>query len=138
MRRLATLALLGSFIACAHRGVTIPDSTDVRWKPIASTPGAFRLDVRGAPDQEGAFLYLLKLTASTEVPVHRHSVVLRATLRRGAQTIVLEPVGLPARTIVLRPGDVFEIPAGVLHRESFVGASVVALSGVGPVKTERP
>lgn len=138
MRRLATLALLGSLLACAHRGVPIPDATDVRWKPIASTPGAFRLDVNGAPDREGAFVYLLKLTASTDVPVHRHSAMLRATLRSGSQIIVLEPVGAPPRTITLRPGDVFEIPSGVLHRESFVGASVVELSGVGPLKTDRP
>ena len=110
MCRFVTLAVLGSTLACAHRGVTIPDATDARWKPIAST----------------------------EVPVHRHSAALRARLRSGSQTIVLEPTGAPPRTITLRPGDVFEIPAGVLHRESFVGASVVELSGVGPVKTERP
>ncbi len=125
-------------MACAHRGVPIPDATDTRWKPIASTPGAFRLDVRGAPDREGAFVYLLKLSTSTDVPVHRHSVALRAMLRSGSQTIVLEQVGMPSRTITLHPGDVFEIPPGVLHRESFVGASVVELSGIGPVKTERP
>jgi mannose-6-phosphate isomerase-like protein (cupin superfamily) len=138
MRRLATFVLLGSLIACAHRGVPIPVASDARWKPIASTPGAFRLDVSGAPDRDGAFVYLLKLSASTDVPVHRHSVALRALLRSGSQTIVLVPVGMPSRTITLRPGEAFEIPAGVLHRESFVGASVVELSGIGPVKTERP
>ena len=138
MRRFVTLAVLGSILACAHRGVAIPDATDARWKPIASTPGAFRLDVTGAPDREGAFVYLLKLSVSTDVPVHRHSAALRASLRSGSQTIVLEPTAAPPRTITLRPGDVFEIPAGVLHRESFVGASVVELSGVGPVKTDRP
>lgn len=138
MRRLAFLTLLVSFIACAHRGVPIPAASNARWKPIASTPGAFRLDVSGAPDRDGAFVYLLKLSASTDVPVHRHSVALRAKLRSGSQTIVLEPAGLPSRTITLRPGDDFEIPAGVLHRESFTGASIVELSGVGPVKTERP
>ena len=138
MRRFATLILLGSLSACANRGLPIPETAAARWKPIASTPGAFRLDVNGAPDRAGAFLYLLKLTASTEVPLHRHSVELRARLRTGAQTIVLEPLGARARTIRLRPGDAFAIPAGVLHRESFTGASVVELSGVGPVKTERP
>lgn len=138
MRQLVTYTLLASVLACAHRGVPIPDATDARWKSIASTPGAFRLDVRGAPDREGAFVYLLKLSVTTDVPVHRHSAVLRATLRRGSQTIVLEESGGPSRTVTLRPGDAFEIPAGVLHGESFVAASIVELTGVGPVKTERP
>ena len=73
--------------------------------PIASTPGAFRLDVRGAPDRDGAFVYLLKLTASTDVPVHRHSVVLRAALPANASAAPPSSAASVAGAVVAGAGS---------------------------------
>ncbi len=132
-----TLVQGGCATRAGRNAVTIPADTDSRWMPIASTPGAFRLDLSGAPDREGAFSYLLKLTVATEVPAHVHSVALRASLQRGTQVILMgDPAGA-VDTVRLQPGGSFPIPPGVVHREAFTAGSVVHLTGVGPVKTER-
>ena len=135
-------ALIGAamvlLVAACRQRVVVPPADDIRWKPIASTPGAYRLDVTGAPDRDGVFVYLLKVPAGLAVPGHTHSGDLTALLRNGHQIITMRRADGRTDVHELRPGQRYRIDAGVLHEERFPEASVIELSGRGPLRTERP
>lgn len=139
-RRLAGgVMVAGLVLAVACRPLTpVPAATDARWKPIASTAGAYRLDLVGAPDRAGEFVYLLKVPAGLTVPVHTHSGDLTARVRSGHQVITMRRNDGTSDVHTLRPGDQYRIEAGVRHEEQFPEASVIELRGVGPLRTERP
>jgi hypothetical protein len=131
-------ALVATVMGCHPARVEVPPPTDGRWKPIASTPGAFRLDVVGAPDRPGDFVYLLKVPAGLAVPGHTHSTDLTARVREGHQIIL---VRAPTGTSVvheLREGQSYRIAANALHEERFPEASIIELRGRGPLTTARP
>lgn len=142
MLGLLRLALWGLLITSAISGcrtiLPVPPVTDVRWKPIASTPGAFRLDVRGAPDKAGEFVYLLKVPAGLAVPAHTHSAELTARVREGHQIIDMRSTAGATTRLELRVGQSYRIAANALHEERFPVASVIELRGRGPLTSARP
>jgi len=138
-RPMVSAIAAGLVLAAACRPLTpVPAATDARWKPIASTAGAYRLDLKGAPDREGAFVYLLKVPAGLTVPVHTHNGDLTARVRSGRQIITMRRNDGTSDVHTLRPSDTYRIEAGVRHEEQFPDASVIELRGVGPLRTERP
>lgn len=130
---LAFVSLLG---ACASRA-PVPSATDARWKALTSAAGAYRLDLVGAPDRDGDFVYLLKVPAGLAVPPHTHSGALTARVRTGHQVITVIAADGSREVHTLQPGQRYRIAAGAVHEEQFRDATVVELSGRGPLRTER-
>jgi mannose-6-phosphate isomerase-like protein (cupin superfamily) len=136
--RLVMLALLSSTVACAARTAPVPTDTDPRWVPSTTNPAIARIDLLGTPSAAGEFRYLLRVPAGFQLATHRHNTDLLAVLQRGEQRVVIENADGTTREHVLKPGDRLLIPKGVPHRESWREASVVHITGTGPMVTTTP
>lgn len=138
MRLVALLPLLVAVAGCAARTAPVPADADPRWTPSATNPAIARIDLVGTPSAAGEFRYLLRVPAGFQLATHRHNTDLTAVLQRGEQRVVIEQADGTSREHVLKPGDRLVIPKGVPHRESWRVASVVHITGTGPMLTTTP
>lgn len=132
------LPLVAALVGCAVRSAPVPTDTDPRWVPSTSNPAIARIDLVGTPSAAGEFRYLLRVPAGFQLASHRHNTDLLAVLQRGEQRVVIEQADGTTREHVLKPGDRLLIPKGVPHRESWREASVVHITGTGPMVTTTP
>lgn len=139
MRTVPSMSLLPMVLVagCVSRP-TVPPAEDPRWQALTSAAGAFRLDVTGAPDRAGDFVYLLKVPAALAVPPHTHNGALTARVRSGLQVITILSADGRREVHTLKPGQSYRIEAGALHEERFPEATITELRGRGPLRTERP
>jgi hypothetical protein len=87
--------------------------------------------------ESGAFRYYYRTPATTSLGAHRHTAAIRIQVLEGRQYILMGADLETARVQHFDAGTAFDIPAGVWHVEWFEEDTLVEISGVGPMRTER-
>ena len=113
-------------------------TTEPGWIESRHVPGiAFRPGL-GKPSQPGPFRYLMRAAAGTAIGVHRHSADMQIRVTEGRKFMLVgdPPEGQPVR--IVEAGETITIPAGTWHVEWWEAETLEEISGVGPMRTERP
>ena len=95
-------------------------------------------DSIGFPPDSGAFLYWFRASPGVAEGMHRHTAAMRIRVLSGRKFILMgnPPERAPVR--IVNAGETFISPAGTWHVEWWEEETVEEISGVGPLRTERP
>ena len=93
--------------------------------------------IEGNRAESGPFREYYRTPAGARLAAHRHTADMRIKLLEGRQFILMGDLE-SARVKVFDAGSTFVISAGVWHVEWFESDTLVEISGVGPLRTERP
>lgn len=109
----------------------------IRVEDENASPNLYAIEpVSGNRLEAGPFKYLFKAQPTAVVPMHRHSIDIRLTVKSGRQFILMGDLE-NAKVRVLEAGATFTVPANVWHIEWWETATVVEIEGAGPLRTER-
>ena len=110
---------------------------DTAWR--ASSTGATPVlqRIEGVRSEPGPFREYYRTPATTSLPAHRHTADMHIRVLEGRQFILMGPDLETARVQHFDAGVTFVIPAGTWHVEWFEVDTLVEISGIGPMRTER-
>ncbi|MDQ3082391.1 MAG: hypothetical protein M3R07_09285, partial [Gemmatimonadota bacterium] len=110
---------------------------DTAW--YASSTGATPVlrQIAGVRTEAGPFRYYYRTPATTSLPAHRHTADMHIRVLEGRQFILMGPDLERASVRHFDAGREFVIPAGMWHVEWFEVDTLVEISGIGPMRTER-
>ena len=110
---------------------------DTAWH--ASSTGATPVlrQIAGVRSEPGPFRYYYRTPATTSLAAHRHTTAMHIRVLEGRQFILMGPDLETARVQHFDAGSAFDIPAGMWHVEWFEVDTLVEISGVGPMRTDR-
>jgi hypothetical protein len=110
---------------------------DTAWyaSPTGATP--VLRQIVGVRTEAGPFRYYYRTPATTSLSAHRHTADMRIRVLEGRQFILMGADIESARVQHFDAGSEFVIPAGMWHVEWFEIDTLVEISGVGPMRTER-
>lgn len=119
--------------AAGASGMTL----DTAWhaSPTGATP--VLRQIVGVRSEPGPFRYYYRTPATTSLAAHRHTAPIHIRVIEGRQYILMGPDLESARVQHFDAGTSFDIPAGVWHVEWFEVDTLVEISGMGPMRTER-
>jgi quercetin dioxygenase-like cupin family protein len=135
--RLAAISLLGPVLLHAQDAPSRPAPVhldSVTWRGNAGALQSAVID--GDPSAEGKpYTMLLRLPAGFWIQPHTHNVPKRIMVLRGELLVghgeAIDTTGAQR----LRVGDFLAMPAEHAHYEGGVGETVIALYGLGPLRT---
>lgn len=121
----------------ATPAVAMAASLDTAWyaSPTGATP--VLRQIVGVRTEAGHFRYYYRTPATTSLSAHRHTAEMHIRVLEGRQFILMGPDLDSARAQHFDAGSEFVIPAGMWHVEWFEIDTLVEISGVGPMRTER-
>ena len=112
-------------------------SSPTDWFASPTGPTPVIRHVIGNRSQPGPFLDYYRTPAGTSLGAHRHTADMHVKVVEGVQFILMGDLET-ARVQRFEAGSAFVIPAGVWHVEWFETDTLVEISGLGPMRTERP
>jgi hypothetical protein len=117
--------------------VAVAAPLDTAW--VASPTGATPVlrQIAGVRTEAGPFRYYYRTPATTSLGAHRHTAEMHIRVLEGRQFILMGADLESARVQHFDAGSEFVIPAGMWHVEWFETDTLVEISGVGPMRTER-
>lgn len=128
------VALLTSVAAASGPTVVTPDSA--KWQPVPQFKGWQMAPIVGNPGKAGAYYaYLLKAPAGGQAPPHFHGMTENVTVISGTGMFGLGNTVNTAKAMMVGPGTVISIPAGVHHYAVAKTDLVLEVSGIGPDTT---
>lgn len=137
------LVLSGLQFGCVHAGASEPAakaprvvSTETDW---FASPGPIPVmrRIEGNRAEPGPFREYYRTPAGASLGAHQHTADMHIRVIEGRQFILMGDLE-NARVQRFDPGSTFVIPAGVWHVEWFESDTLVEITGVGPMRTERP
>jgi hypothetical protein len=93
--------------------------------------------VSGNRAEAGPFLDYYRTPAGTSLGAHRHTADMHIKVIEGVQFILMGDLET-AHAQRFEAGTSFVIPANTWHVEWFETDTMVEISGIGPMRTERP
>lgn len=93
--------------------------------------------IAGNRTQPGPFREYYRTPAGASLAAHRHTADMHIKVLEGRQFILMGDLERD-RVKTFDAGSTFVIPAGVWHVEWFESDTLVEISGIGPMRTERP
>ena len=93
--------------------------------------------IEGNRAELGPFREYYRTPAGASLAAHRHTADMHIKVLEGRQFILMGDLE-SARVKTFDAGSTFVIPAGVWHVEWFESDTLVEISGIGPMRTERP
>lgn len=127
----------GSALALQSEPAAIPKAPpDTQWR---ASPGPVPVvrRIEGNRAEAGPFREYYRTPAGASLAAHRHTADMHIKVIEGRQFILMGDLE-SARVKTFDAGSTFVIPAGVWHVEWFESDTLVEISGVGPMLTERP
>ena len=131
----STTAATASAPASAATAAAVPFDTAWHASPTGATP--VLRQIAGVRTEPGPFRYYYRTPATTSLAAHRHTAAIRIQVLEGRQYILMGPDLETARAQSFAAGTAFDIPAGMWHVEWFEEDTLVEISGIGPMRTER-
>ena len=110
---------------------------DTTWHAVLTGPIPLLRRISGVRAEAGPFREYYQTPAGTSSGAHRHTADMHIRVLSGRQFIVMGALE-SARVQRFDAGQQFVIPAGVWHVEWFEEDTLVEISGMGPMRTERP
>lgn len=110
---------------------------DTQWFASPSGPTPVLRRIEGNRAEPGPFREYYRTPAGTSLAAHRHTADMHIKVIEGRQFILMGDLE-NARVKTFGAGSTFLIPAGVWHVEWFESDTLVEISGIGPMRTERP
>jgi len=110
---------------------------DTLWRAVLTGPPALLRRISGVRAEPGPFREYYQTPPGTSSGAHRHTADMHIRVIGGRQFILMGDLET-ARVQHFDAGQSFVIPAGVWHVEWFEEDTLVEISGVGPMRTERP
>ncbi len=131
-------APLATAVAQAREAAPAPQAaTDTIWHATMSGPIPLIRRITGVRAESGPFREYYQTPAGTAIGAHRHTADMHLRVISGRQFILMGDLET-ARVQKFDAGSTFVIPAGTWHVEWFEEDTLVEISGVGPMRTERP
>ena len=93
--------------------------------------------IEGNRAEPGPFREYYRTPAGASLAAHRHTADMHINVIEGRQFILMGDLE-SAQVKTFDAGSTFVIPAGVWHVEWFESDTLVEISGIGPLRTERP
>jgi len=113
-----------------------PAALDTTWHAVLTGPIPLLRRISGVRAEAGPFREYYQTPAGTSSGAHRHTADMHIRVLSGRQFILMGDLE-SARVQRFDAGQHFVIPAGVWHVEWFEEDTLVEISGVGPMRTER-
>jgi hypothetical protein len=110
---------------------------DTAWYASATGATPVLRQIAGVRTEPGPFRYYYRTPATASLSAHRHTADMHIRVLEGRQYILMGPDLETARVQHFDVGSEFVIPAGTWHVEWFETDTLVEISGVGPMRTER-
>ncbi|MBV8489239.1 MAG: cupin domain-containing protein [Candidatus Eremiobacteraeota bacterium] len=145
MRQLAILAVLVAFAALPVRAADtaaapiIVMPTQLAWTTSDQLPAGSKMAVlQGDPSKPGYYTIRFSLPDGAAFPVHLHGTDEYVTVLEGTLLVGLGDTVDKAKMTALPAGSFVAVPAGLHHYALAKGATVLQLSGAGPMTTTMP
>lgn len=125
--------------SAASPAVAAPSAAapDTLWRAVLTGPPALLRRISGVRAEPGPFREYYQTPPGTSSGAHRHTADMHIRVISGRQFVLMGDLET-ARVQHFDAGQSFVIPAGVWHVEWFEEDTLVEISGVGPMRTERP
>jgi len=110
---------------------------DTLWRAVITGPPSLIRRISGVRAEPGPFREYFQSPPASGTGAHRHTADMHIRVISGRQYILMGDLD-SARVQHFDAGQSFVIPAGMWHVEWFEEDTLVEISGVGPMRTERP
>ena len=129
----ACLLLLGASVVHAQGGPS-PQQAALKWgpAPAAFPKGAKMAVVSGDPGKAAPFTVELSIPSGYKIPPHFHPTDESVEVKQGTFLVGMGDKFDVAQTKPMKVGDKGQLPANAHHFAEAKGATIVAVSAMGP------